>query len=221
MTRLTEQDLRRRLDRIAAALSDDEPDPAPERETTGSRRGWLPGRAPTRIAVAAVVAVAVAAVAVTAALRADREPDAGPEAAQALTDAETVACSDGIALGRVVSTAPEVSGAPEADEQIRLRLDVTEWLKRPPGNAPARLDIAVMSPQFSGTARFGTDEAVLVILQSAVSAHQVFRADPTGSTDPASLEGMTATVRRILRAGDLPRCPDFWGTDDVSICGDS
>ena len=130
------------------------------------------------------------------------EPGTDPD--QSLTDAELVACSDGIGLGAIT----KVEDTKRAWE-VRLSLAAEEWLKQPADDGRS-ISFVTASANERGEAPFTVGEPVLFVLQDAVSNHQVFRElrDPTSSY---SAQGMGEEIRQILAMDSDTPCPSFWG----------
>lgn len=130
------------------------------------------------------------------------DPGDGPE--QSLTDAELVACSEGIGLGTIT----KVEDTKRAEE-VSLSLAMEEWLK-PSADPGRKISFATASASERGERQFRVGERVLFVLQEAVSNHQVFRELPD-PTSAYSAQGMGEEIRQILRRDTGTPCPSFWG----------
>lgn len=159
------------------------------------------GRTRALVALGATAAIGLL-VAVLVFDQSSEEPP--PDASQSLTDAEVVACSDGIGFGVIT----KVEDAKLAYE-VRLSLAMEEWLK-PSANAGKSISFVTASAAETGDPPFRIGERVLFVLQEAVSNHQVFRELPD-PTDSVSAQAMGKEIREILRGNSDTSCPSFWG----------
>jgi hypothetical protein len=167
-------------------------------ESVATTRGRRNGISILLIAVTATIVALLVAVAVAVIDREKPQPD------KSLTDAEVVACSDGIGFGIVT----KVEDAKLSDE-VRLSLAMEEWLK-PSADVGKSISFVTASAAETGDSQFRIGQRVLFVLQEAVSNHQVFRELPD-PTDLMSAQAVGNEIREILRRDQDTSCPSFWG----------
>lgn len=130
--------------------------------------------------------------------------DADPDASRSLTDAELVACSNGIGSGVIADVS-----VVEATSEVRLTVTVEEWLKPSSGSGES-IRFMTMSADETGDPPFQRGNRILFVLQQAVDNNLVFR-ELTDPADPTSAQAMEREVRAVLERKESVTCPSFWG----------
>lgn len=159
----------------------------------------LRGRA--TVALFAATGLVVAVVLLGMLGRDDAGRTGGDGSGPGLTNKEIVACSDGIGYGKVEAV-KDVPG-----EDVRLTLEMTRWLK-PAAGSPDTMTIRAASGRAKNEPPYALGDRVLVVLQAAVSNHQVYR---DGVRKPPPIRERGAAMARILEEPPVA-CPSFWGS---------